>query len=172
MATVFVPTPLRRLTNGQSKIQASAGNVAELLDVLEQDYPGMRARLVDETGEVKRFINLFVNGEDFRTLQGADTPIQPGDEVSIIPAMAGGQVLAETKVDQQLDLKGEVCPFTFVKSKLAIELMAPGQMLQVTVDNSESAHNVPRSLTNEGHSVLSVEKVNDTDWHITVQKKA
>jgi len=172
MATVFVPTPLRRYTNGQSKVQANAGNVAELLDVLEQDFPGMKARLVDETGEVKRFINLFVNGEDFRTLQGTDTPIEADDEVSIIPAMAGGRVLTSTEVDQKLDLEGEVCPFTFVKSKLAIEMMAPGQILQVTVTNSESAHNVPRSLTNEGHEVLSVEKVNDTNWQITVQKKA
>jgi len=171
MATVFVPTPLRKLTKGQSKVQAEAGNIAELLDVLEQDYPGMRDRLCDETGEIKRFINLFVNGEDFRTLEGSDTPIQPDDEISIIPAMAGGQVAAPVKVDQELNLKGEVCPFTFVKSKLAIEMMSPGQILEITVDNSESAHNVPRSLTNEGHQVLSVDKVNETDWHITVQKK-
>jgi len=171
MATVFLPTPLRRLTGGKSKVEVEAGTVAELIDVLEREYPGMRERLCDETGEIKRFINLFVNGEEIRTLQGLSTPIEARDEVSVIPAMAGGQVDAAVAVDQELDLKGEVCPFTFVKSKLAIEMMAPGQVLRVTVDNNESANNVPRSLTNEGHKVLSVEKVNDTDWHITVQKK-
>jgi molybdopterin synthase sulfur carrier subunit len=171
MATVFLPTPLRRLTEGKSKLEVEASTVAELVDVLERDYPGMRERLCDETGEIKRFINLFVNGEEIRTLQGLNTPIEDGDEVSVIPAMAGGHVDSAVAVDQELDLKGEVCPFTFVKSKLAIEMMAPGQILRVTVDNNESANNVPRSLTNEGHNVLSVEKVNDTDWHITVQKK-
>ncbi len=170
MATVFLPTPLRKLTGGKSKVEAEADSIRGLLDVLEQEYPGIRERICDESGEVKRFINLFVNGEDFRTLQGMDTPVEPDDEVSVIPAMAGGAVAAPVKVDHQLDLKGEVCPFTFVKSKLAIEMMAADQVLQVTVDNSESAHNVPRSLTNEGHQVMSVEKVNDTDWHITVQK--
>ena len=73
--------------------------------------------------------------------------------------------------DFEFDLKGEVCPYTFVKSKLALEMLDSGQILQVVVDNDESATNVPRSLTNEGNTVLGVEKTGDRDWMITVKKK-
>lgn len=73
-------------------------------------------------------------------------------------------------VAEYLDLKGEVCPYTFVKSKLALEEMESGRMLKVIVDNSGSAQNVPRSLGSEGHQIVSVEKLNETDWAITVRK--
>lgn len=73
--------------------------------------------------------------------------------------------------DFEFDLKGEVCPYTFVKSKLALEMLQSDQILQVTVDNDESATNVPRSMTNEGHTVLGVERVNDRDWLLTIRKK-
>lgn len=73
--------------------------------------------------------------------------------------------------DMDFDLKGEICPYTFVKSKLALEMLDSGQVLQVVVDNDESATNVPKSLTNEGNTVLGCEKLNDTDWMITVRKK-
>lgn len=75
------------------------------------------------------------------------------------------------KPDFEFDLKGEVCPYTFVKSKLALEMLDSGQILQVVVDNDESATNVPKSLTNEGNSVIGVEKLNSADWLITVRKK-
>lgn len=78
--------------------------------------------------------------------------------------------MAEVRVDEELDLKGEVCPYTFVKSKLALEELEAGQVLRVIVDNQSSADNVPRSLTNEGQKVLEVSKVNDTDWAILVEK--
>ncbi|MBI4316883.1 MAG: sulfurtransferase TusA family protein [Chloroflexi bacterium] len=73
-------------------------------------------------------------------------------------------------IDQELDLKGEVCPYTFVKSKLALEDMETGQVLRVIVDHLPAVSNVPRSLGNEGHKVLGVVQINDTDWTITVQK--
>ncbi|HEX2278725.1 MAG TPA: sulfurtransferase TusA family protein [Gammaproteobacteria bacterium] len=76
----------------------------------------------------------------------------------------------ETAIDKELNLQGEVCPYTFVKSKLALEIMQPGQVLRVTVDNDESAANVPRSMQNEGHNVLGVTKLNDKDWQIVVRK--
>lgn len=76
----------------------------------------------------------------------------------------------ETSVDKELDLRGEVCPYTFVKSKLALEVMQAGQVLQVIVDNDESASNVPRSMQNEGHDVLGVVRLTDKDWQITVRK--
>lgn len=80
---------------------------------------------------------------------------------------APGDVVA----DETFDLKGEVCPYTFVKSKLMLEMMESGQILQVIVDNDESAVNVPKSLTNEGNLVLGNQRINDTDWMITVKKK-
>ena len=74
------------------------------------------------------------------------------------------------KIAEPLDLKGEVCPYTFVKSKLALEEMESGQVLRVIVDNRGSAENVPRSLSSEGHQILNVAMLNDTDWAITVRK--
>ncbi|NJD69125.1 MAG: hypothetical protein C3F12_11770 [Candidatus Methylomirabilota bacterium] len=77
---------------------------------------------------------------------------------------------APEQVVESLDLKGEVCPYTFVKAKLALEELDSGRMLRVIVDNPGSAANVPRSLRSEGHVVLDVTQLNDTDWAITVQK--
>ena len=74
------------------------------------------------------------------------------------------------QIVEPLDLKGEVCPYTFVKSKLALEEMESGQVLRVIVDNRGSAENVPRSLSSEGHQILNVAMLNDTDWAITVRK--
>ena len=77
----------------------------------------------------------------------------------------------EIKPDFEFDLKGEICPYTFVKSKLALEMLDSNQVLQVVVDNDESATNVPKSMTNEGHAVLGVEKLNERDWLLTIKKK-
>src|SRR3989442_5501283 len=90
MAIVYIPTPTRQATGGRSKLTASGRTVKELLDGLERTYPGIRQQLCDETGEVRSFINVFVNGTEIRQLEGLLTPIQDADEVSIIPAMAGG----------------------------------------------------------------------------------
>lgn len=78
---------------------------------------------------------------------------------------------SDISADETFDLKGEICPYTFVKSKLMLEMMESGQILQVIVDNEESATNVPKSLTNEGNTVLGTQRINDTDWMITVKKK-
>ncbi|MCL5264979.1 MAG: sulfurtransferase TusA family protein [Chloroflexi bacterium] len=74
------------------------------------------------------------------------------------------------QIDQELNIKGEVCPYTFVKSKLALEDMESGEVLRVVVDHLPAVTNVPRSLTNEGHNVLEVAQISDTDWAITVRK--
>jgi molybdopterin synthase sulfur carrier subunit len=89
MAIVFVPTPLRRLTDGQAKVEVAGRNVREVLDNLELAYPGFKERLFED-GELKRFINLFVDGQEIRTQAGLDTAVREDSEVSIIPAMAGG----------------------------------------------------------------------------------
>ncbi len=89
--TVRIPTPLRKLTNEQETVTADeSSSLAELIDALEQQHPGLKERLCDETGELRRFVNVYVNGEDVRFLSGLETPIEEGAEVSIVPAVAGG----------------------------------------------------------------------------------
>ncbi|MEK6608840.1 MAG: ubiquitin-like small modifier protein 1 [Myxococcota bacterium] len=90
MVTVRVPTPLRKLTQGQEEVFATGGTVGELIEALEKSYPGLKERLCDESGQLRRFVNIFVRDEDVRFLKNLDTPVKDGDEVSIIPAIAGG----------------------------------------------------------------------------------
>jgi molybdopterin synthase sulfur carrier subunit len=90
MATIFVPTPMRKLTAGQGKIQIEAATLQEAIERADASYPGFRERVLDNEGEIKRFINVFVNGVDVRKLQGRATPVHETDEVAVIPAMAGG----------------------------------------------------------------------------------
>ena len=87
---VRIPTPLQRLTNGRGEVECSAKNIAELIDVLEKDYPGMKERLSDG-GKVRRFINIYVNEEDIRFLNKEETTLKDGDTISIVPAIAGGR---------------------------------------------------------------------------------
>ncbi len=89
--TVRIPTPLRKLTNELDTIVADESEtLAQLIDVIEGQYPGLKERICDETGELRRFVNVYVNGEDVRFLSGLETPLEPGAEVSIVPAVAGG----------------------------------------------------------------------------------
>jgi molybdopterin synthase sulfur carrier subunit len=87
---VRVPTPLRRLTNGQGEIEVQASTIREAIEKLEEQYPGFKERLLDENGEVRRFVNLYLNDEDIRFLKGVDTELKEGDTLSIVPAIAGG----------------------------------------------------------------------------------
>ena len=88
---VRIPAPLRRLTDGQDKVNVDGGTVDEAVSSLDQQYPGIRERLCDESGGLRNFVNLYVNGEDIRFLDGLSTPIESGDELSVVPAVAGGQ---------------------------------------------------------------------------------
>lgn len=90
MPSVRIPTPLRKLTADQDEVTISAVNISSLIEELENQYPGLKARLCDESGEVRRFINLYVNNEDIRFLDGKETALKDEDVVSIIPAIAGG----------------------------------------------------------------------------------
>ncbi|MDS3860541.1 MoaD/ThiS family protein [Thermosynechococcaceae cyanobacterium BACA0444] len=87
---VLIPTPLQKLTRDQATLECQATSISELLDSLEEDCPGIKGRLCDESGQLRRFINFYVNNEDIRFLDGPQTPLQDGDEVSIVPAIAGG----------------------------------------------------------------------------------
>jgi molybdopterin synthase sulfur carrier subunit len=88
--TVRIPTPLQRLTHGQGEVSCEGANVTELLNDLEKRFPGVKERICDENGKLRRFVNIFVNEQDIRFLQGDQTAVKSGDEVSIIPAIAGG----------------------------------------------------------------------------------
>lgn len=92
MITVRVPTPLRRITNGQGEVQVQASTVREAIEKLEEVYPGFKERLLDEKGEVRKFVNLYLNDEDIRFLKGLDTELKDGDVLSIVPAIAGGHI--------------------------------------------------------------------------------
>ena len=87
---VRIPTPLRRMTNGLDKVEMESSNLSELVEKLDTEYPGFKERLVDENGELRYFVNIYVNGEDVRFLKGLETSTDAGDEVSIVPAVAGG----------------------------------------------------------------------------------
>ena len=87
---VRIPTPLRRMTGGKDKVEVESSTLGEMVDTLESEYPGFKERLVDENGELRYFVNIYVNGEDVRFLQGLATATKTGDEVSIVPAVAGG----------------------------------------------------------------------------------
>ncbi|MEZ0360314.1 MAG: ubiquitin-like small modifier protein 1 [Hydrogenobacter sp.] len=87
---VRIPTPLRRIANGQGEVQVDAKTVREAIEKLEEMFPGFRERLIDEKGELRRFVNLYLNDEDVRFLKGIDSEIKDGDVLSIVPAIAGG----------------------------------------------------------------------------------
>jgi len=88
--TVRIPTPLRKLTNNEEVVEVTAATVGAAIEELQSKFPGFRERLLDESGEVRRFVNVYVNEEDIRFLQNKETALNEGDEISIIPAIAGG----------------------------------------------------------------------------------
>ena len=90
MPKVRIPTPLRKLTNELEEVSAAGANIGELLDNLDKAFPGLKDRVCDEAGNVRRFVNIFINGEDIRFLEDKATPVKDTDEISIVPAIAGG----------------------------------------------------------------------------------
>ncbi|SVD33368.1 uncharacterized protein METZ01_LOCUS386222 [marine metagenome] len=87
---IRIPTPLRKLTHDEEVVETSAETISDAITDLESRYPGLQERLLDDEGQVRRFVNVYVNEEDIRFLQEKETPLKDGDEVSIIPAIAGG----------------------------------------------------------------------------------
>ncbi len=87
---IRIPTPLRRMTNGQAKVELDSANLGELVEKLDSEFPGFKDRLVDEEGELRYFVNIYLNGEDVRFMDGLKTATNDGDEISIVPAVAGG----------------------------------------------------------------------------------
>ena len=91
MAQVRIPTPLRKYTAGAEVVQAEGATLAALVADLDKRHPGIRDRICDENGAVRRFVNIFINGEDIRFLQHLDTAVKADDEISVVPAIAGGR---------------------------------------------------------------------------------
>lgn len=91
MANIRIPTPLRKLTNGKEEVSATGGTIGALITDLESQYPGIKERICDDTGQVRRFVNIFANDEDIRFLKNLDTPVKDSDDISIVPAIAGGR---------------------------------------------------------------------------------
>jgi molybdopterin synthase sulfur carrier subunit len=89
-AKVRIPTPLRKLTNDEELVEVKATTVGDVIGELQNRFPGIKERLLDDSGAVRRFVNVYVNEEDIRFLQNKDTKLKDGDEISIIPAIAGG----------------------------------------------------------------------------------
>ncbi len=90
MASIRIPTPLRKLTNELEVVQTSGATIGEILENLDQAFPGLKERICDEQGNVRRFVNIFVNDEDIRFLEDQTTAVKDTDEISIVPAIAGG----------------------------------------------------------------------------------
>lgn len=87
---VRIPTPLRKFTNDQSDVEIEGASVGQVIDNLEASHGGIKEKLVDDDGSIRRFVNIYVNDEDIRFLDGADTEVKDGDSVTIVPAIAGG----------------------------------------------------------------------------------
>ena len=87
---VRIPTPLRRMTGGADQVNVEGSNISEVIASLDAEFPGIKQRLCDEQGAIRSFVNVYVNGEDVRFLRGLDTDTKDGDEISIVPAVAGG----------------------------------------------------------------------------------
>jgi len=90
MASIRIPTPLRKLTNELEVVQASGDNIGDILESLDKTFPGLKERICDDQGNVRRFVNVFVNDEDIRFLDDKATKVKETDEISIVPAIAGG----------------------------------------------------------------------------------
>jgi sulfur-carrier protein len=87
---VRVPTPLRRFTQGKDEVSAEGASISAVIESLEHSHPGIRQRLLDDKGELRRFVNIYVNGEDIRFLDALNSQVKDGDDISIVPAIAGG----------------------------------------------------------------------------------
>ena len=88
---VKIPTPLRKLTSNQSEVEVQGNTIGSILSDMESSYPGIKDRICDESGDVRRFINIYVNEEDIRFMDGTGTSVKDGDKISIVPAIAGGK---------------------------------------------------------------------------------
>src|SRR5207237_3126864 len=91
MGKVRIPPPLRPMTGGKSEIETQASDIQAMIESLNGQFPGLKSRICDDAGEIRRFVNIYLNEEDIRFMKGKDTPLKDGDQISIVPAIAGGE---------------------------------------------------------------------------------
>ena len=150
---VRIPSPLRKLTRDQAELQVKGGNISELIETLEKTYPGVKDRICDPDGNLRRFVNIYINEEDIRFLKGKDTPLKDGDEVSIIPAIAGG---GQTQGNRVTSLKVHITfPEDKIKEPIIYEI---GKEYKVITnirkaDVTEKTGWVDLELTGEPHEI-------------------
>ena len=87
---VRIPTPLRKITDGKSEVEANGGTISQIIDDLEKSYPGIKGKLCDDNGAVRKFLNIYLNDDDIRFMDSLSTEVRDGDNISLIPAIAGG----------------------------------------------------------------------------------
>lgn len=100
MATVRIPVPLRKFTSGAEEVKATGNTISEIIDNLDRNYSGLKERLCEKDGHVRRFVNIYLNDEDVRFMQSLQTPVRDDDEVAIVPAIAGGIPFGDSPVEQ------------------------------------------------------------------------
>ncbi|MGI9951762.1 ubiquitin-like small modifier protein 1 [Moorellaceae bacterium AZ2] len=181
VVSVYIPTPYRHLTGGQAHIRLEAGTVGEVLEKLIQSYPSLRERLLDNAGEIQHHLNVFVNDEEVRSLEGKETPLKEGDQIALIPAMAGGSSLTEEQIErysrhiilpevggkgQQKLLKSRVLIIGAggLGSPAALYLAAAGVGTLGLVDfDRVDLSNLQRQILHHGHDIgrLKVESAQD-----------
>lgn len=166
MTTIRIPTPLRPYTGGQAEIPVSGETVGAALTDLTTRHPALQKHLYTEAGELRAFVNIFLNEEDIRHGRGVESPLQEKDRLMIVPSIAGGAEVPVTGVvlqaDQTLDCSGLACPMPIIKLSKAFKELPVGNMLKVIATDSGSASDIPAWAKQTGNELLDARKEGDT----------
>ncbi len=164
MTTIRIPTPLRSYTGGQAEIPVSGETVGAALSDLTTRHPALKQHLYTEAGELRAFVNIFLNEEDIRHGRGVESAVQEKDRLMIVPSIAGGvdAPMAVLQAEQTLDCSGLSCPMPIIKLSKAIKEMTVGQTLKVIATDSGSASDIPAWAKQTGNDLLDARKEGDT----------
>lgn len=163
MTTIRIPTPLRPYTGGQAEIPVSGATVGAALADLTTRHPALQKHLYTEAGELRAFVNIFLNDEDIRHGRGVDSPLQEKDRLMIVPSIAGGvEAPVVLQADQTLDCSGLACPMPIVKLSKAFKELPVGHTLKIMATDSGSASDIPAWARQTGNELLDARKEGDT----------
>ena len=165
MTTIRIPTPLRPYTGGQAEVPVSGATVGAVLTDLTTRHPALKQHLYTEAGELRAFVNIFLNDEDIRHGRGVEAPVQDKDRLMIVPSIAGGaDVPASGMVLQAthtLDCTGLLCPLPIIKLSKTMKELALGQTLKMIATDPGSAADVPAWARQTGNELLDEHKEGD-----------
>ena len=153
MPTIRIPTPLRPYAGGQAEVAVSGGTVGAALGDLTARHPGLRQHLYSDGGELRSFVNVFLNQSDIREMKGADTPLAENDRLMIIPSIAGGG--DELSVDRELDCSDMLCPMPVIKTSKAVKEMTTGQVLKMIATDPGAPPDMVAWARQTGNTLLS-----------------